>query len=68
MEFPGSGSFYATQTGDTLISHTATHTEGINNTLHIDASNSSNRYGTYQGVRPSVIGDHIAAVMWKRVS
>ena len=38
-------------------------------TLNFDASRGTSRYGKYQGnSNDNVIGNHIAAVMWKRVS
>ena len=38
-------------------------------TLQFNASNNNRRYGAYQGTsNDNVIGNHIAAVMWKRTS
>lgn len=36
--------------------------------IYIDASRCSSLYGTYQGNGDKIIGDHIAAVMWKRTA
>lgn len=37
-----------------------------NDHMHFDASKSSDRYGTYQDSKVSVVADHYAVVAWKR--